>query len=150
MPFYVPKPKSKGVNSFGEGNKNRLEMYLELVPDPDYAPNQVYNVTGLGSNLFNGAYRLDKVRHTVSSDGYRTTADGVRIKLPTTSGTGGSSATKKKKEIVHTVRAGDNLWNILKKYNRNPMKYPAVAKYNHIRNPHLIFPNQTIRIPPHI
>ena len=150
MPFYVPKPKTKTVNQFGQGDNNKLEMYLELVPLPDYAPTQVYNVTGLGSSLFNGNYRLDKVRHSVTSEGYRTTADATKININNSSGSSGAGATKKKKEIVHIVHVGDNLWNILKKYNRNPMKYPAVAKYNNIRNPHLIYPNQTIRIPPNI
>lgn len=150
MPFYEPKPKPKTINQFGEGNKNRLEMFLELVPKPDYAPTQVYNVQGLGSSLFNGTYRLDRVRHTVSADGYKVTADGTRVNV--SGGTGGSAAgnTKNKKEIVYTVRKGDNLWNILKKYNRNPMKYSQLAKYNHITNPHLIYPNQVIRIPPNI
>lgn len=150
MAFYVPKPKAKTINNFGEGKKNKLEMYLELVPNPDYAPAQVYNVQGLGTALFNGNYRLDRVRHTVGSDGYKTTADGVRINIPAAPGTSTAGNTKTKKEIVHTVRKGDNLWNILKKYNRNPMKYSALAKYNHIKNPHLIYPNQVIKIPPNI
>lgn len=150
MPFYEPKPKAKTINQFGEGKKNRLEISLELVPNPDFAPAQVYNVQGLGNSVFNGTYRLDRVKHSVGADGYRTTADGTRVNVSAAPGNSNAGNTKTKKEIVYTVRPGDNLWNILKKYGRNPMKYSALAKYNHIANPHLIFPNQTIRIPPNI
>jgi murein DD-endopeptidase MepM/ murein hydrolase activator NlpD len=45
---------------------------------------------------------------------------------------------------THTVRRGDVLWRIARTYNTT---YYALAAYNQIENPHLIFPGQVIRIP---
>ena len=55
-----------------------------------------------------------------------------------------STANKAKVE-PYTVKKGDNLWTICKKFLGNPMKYPEIAKLNNIKNPHLIYPGQVIR-----
>jgi len=48
----------------------------------------------------------------------------------------------------HYVRWGDNLWNICKKYYKDPWYYPALAEANGIRNPRLIYAGTYIIIPP--
>lgn len=55
------------------------------------------------------------------------------------------STTNKAKVEPYTVKKGDNLWTICKKFLGNPMKYPEIAKLNNIKNPHLIYPGQVIR-----
>lgn len=55
------------------------------------------------------------------------------------------STTNKAKVEPYTVKQGDNLWTICKKFLGNPMKYPEIAKLNNIKNPHLIYPGQVIR-----
>ncbi len=47
-------------------------------------------------------------------------------------------------DSTYVVKSGDVLWKIAKKYNTT---YQELAKYNNIKNPHLIFPNQVIKIP---
>lgn len=47
------------------------------------------------------------------------------------------------KVIVYTVKSGDVLWRICRKYK---VDWKQIAKYNHLRNPHLIFPGQKIKI----
>lgn len=46
---------------------------------------------------------------------------------------------------TYTVKKGDTLWAICKKYLGNGSKYPQVAKLNGIKNPNLIYPGQVIR-----
>jgi DNA repair exonuclease SbcCD ATPase subunit len=55
------------------------------------------------------------------------------------------------KEIAYTVVKGDCLWNIAKKkeHYANPFAWPIIYKANRdqIKNPDLIFPKQTFKIP---
>ncbi|MBP8692488.1 MAG: 5'-nucleotidase C-terminal domain-containing protein [Sedimentibacter sp.] len=47
-------------------------------------------------------------------------------------------------EVIYIVVPGDVLWKIAAKYG---LTYQELAEYNKIANPHLIFPDQVIRIP---
>lgn len=53
-------------------------------------------------------------------------------------------------EITHKVISGDTLSMLCRRYygNGTAAYYNALAKYNSIKNPHLIYVGQTIRIPP--
>jgi len=57
----------------------------------------------------------------------------------------------KKEEVTefYTVRRGDSLSLIAKRYYGDPMKYPLLFEANRevIKNPDLIYPGQTLRIP---
>ncbi|MDX9697740.1 MAG: LysM domain-containing protein [Bacteroidales bacterium] len=48
------------------------------------------------------------------------------------------------KTIKYIVQKGDTLWAIGKKYN---IDWEYLAKFNHLDNPHLIYPNDKILIP---
>lgn len=50
--------------------------------------------------------------------------------------------------FIYTVVAGDNLWNIAKRFTGDPFNYPRVARDNSIATPDLIFPGQKIRLQP--
>ncbi|HOT21672.1 MAG TPA: 5'-nucleotidase C-terminal domain-containing protein [Sedimentibacter sp.] len=47
-------------------------------------------------------------------------------------------------EVIYIVVPGDVLWKIAAKYN---LTYQKLAEYNNIANPHLIFPDQVIKVP---
>ena len=47
-------------------------------------------------------------------------------------------------EVIYIVVAGDVLWKIAAQYN---LTYQELAEYNNIANPHLIFPDQVIKVP---
>ena len=49
-------------------------------------------------------------------------------------------------EFVHIVVKGDTLWDIAKKYLKNPFRYPELARLSDIKNPDLIYPGDTVRI----
>ena len=50
---------------------------------------------------------------------------------------------------VHLVRPGDTLWDLARRYLRDPYRWPEIHRLNQatIRNPHLIFPSERVRIP---
>lgn len=47
-------------------------------------------------------------------------------------------------DVVYTVKSGDTLSGICAKYGAN---WKKVAEYNKLKNPHLIYPGQKIKIP---
>ena len=47
-------------------------------------------------------------------------------------------------EKSYTVKAGDVLWKIAKKFGTT---WQRLAEYNKLKNPHLIFPGQKILVP---
>ena len=47
-------------------------------------------------------------------------------------------------EVTYIVVPGDVLWKIAAKYN---LTYQELAAYNNIANPHLIYPDQVIKVP---
>lgn len=49
------------------------------------------------------------------------------------------------RDIVYTIKKGDTLWSLGKRYKKN---YMAIAVYNNIQNPDLILKGQIIKIPP--
>jgi len=51
---------------------------------------------------------------------------------------------EKPKAKEYVVKPGDVLWRIAEKFNTT---WEELAKYNNLKNPHLIFPNQIILIP---
>jgi len=48
--------------------------------------------------------------------------------------------------ITHVVVKGDTLWDIAKKYVKDPFRYPELAKLSRIKNPDLIYPYDIVRI----
>ncbi len=58
----------------------------------------------------------------------------------------------KDETVFYTVQRGDSLSKIAKVYYNDPMKYPVIFEANRevIKDPNLIYPGQTIRIPKNI
>ena len=59
------------------------------------------------------------------------------------------SSKKKKKQRTYTVKSGDCLWNIAKKFYGNGSQYTKIYNANRskIKNPNLIYPGQVLTIP---
>lgn len=71
----------------------------------------------------------------------------VVVRTVTTNNT--AAATPKPSGQNYTVKSGDCLWNIAKKFYGNGSKYTIIynANKSKIRNPNLIYPNQVLWIP---
>lgn len=48
---------------------------------------------------------------------------------------------------VITIKKGDTLWHLARKYLGNPAKWPEFKKYNKYTNPHRIYPGEKMQIP---
>lgn len=46
-----------------------------------------------------------------------------------------------------TVEAGDTLSHIALRHMGDANRWPFLGRFNNLRNPHLIFPGQRIRLP---
>ena len=93
---------------------------------------------------------------TTTTTTIQSTTSTILSKTTTTT-TPKTTTTIKKEEIKgirrlegkkHYIRWGDNLWNICKKYYKDPWYYPALAEANDIKNPRLIYAGTYIIIPP--
>lgn len=164
MGYYKNEPIEKAYNRFSEKEDAILTATIQLAPHQEYDRDNVYKLTGLGS-MFNGTYRFTKVVHTINPQGYFVEAEARMI-----SGNKGSyveegsknkkpkEQVKTKKDMTYTVKRGDTLWEIAKKYCKSPLDWKEIEKANHEllvgrdkRNAkdlgHFIYPGQKIRIP---
>ena len=123
-------------------------------------------LSGLGSKL-SGVYFVEKVTHNFNRDGGYSQSLNVSRKWVGESIKGGASkpsktpstnnSTTSKKEPVkttsttrtYTIKKGDTLWAIAKKYYGKGSEYTKIynANKNIIKNPDLIYPGQKIKIP---
>jgi len=124
-------------------------------------------LNGLGKYL-SGKYYVQDVTRQISSNGYSHSATAIRtdfgdtLKTKTTT-TAKKTAVKTKKATkkatttktktstkrTYTVKKGDCLWNIAKKFYGKGSAYTKIydANTNKIANPNLIYPGQVFVIP---
>lgn len=119
---------------------------------------------GLGSYL-SGNYYVQDITRQISSNGYSHSATLIKTDFgkslkTSTSTTNKKPVPKKEKKVTstpkassakrtYTVKRGDCLWNIAKRFYGNGAKYTRIydANTNKIANPNLIYPGQVFVIP---
>lgn len=119
---------------------------------------------GLGSYL-SGNYYVQDLTRQISSNGYSHSATLIKTdfgkSLKTSTSTTSKKTTPKKEKKVtstpkassakrtYTVKRGDCLWNIAKRFYGNGSAYTKIydANTNKIANPNLIYPGQVFVIP---
>ena len=153
----------------GDGKKevNVLEGSVKLrEPDLTIKPQKTLRLENIGTAL-TGLYYIEEVSIEVSANGVEQTVsvsrngftDTIKMnnakapsdkkpkepKKPSTS----KPQKPKNKTKVHTVKKGDTLWDISKKYYGKPELWTKLYKANksNIKNPHWIYPGQKFVIP---
>lgn len=119
---------------------------------------------GLGSYL-SGNYYVQDITRQISSNGYSHIATLIKTDFgkslkTSTSTTNKKPVPKKEKKVTstpkassakrtYTVKRGDCLWNIAKRFYGNGASYTRIydANTNKIANPNLIYPGQVFVIP---
>lgn len=122
---------------------------------------------GLGSYL-SGNYYVNDLTRQISSNGYSHSATliktdfgkSLKTSTSTTKKKTAPKTTKKEKKVTstpkassakrtYTVKRGDCLWNIAKRFYGNGASYTKIydANTNKIANPNLIYPGQVFVIP---
>ena len=137
------------------------EGNMTVIADPDLKANTVVGVAGVGK-IMSGFWYVESVRHTWSREGYNmelelrsNVAGGMKPnnnyrKPPVTP----VQASSKK----HTVRSGDTLWDIARKYYGSGTKWRKIWEANksmliardkrNTKSPgHWIYPSQVLTIP---
>lgn len=170
----VSPDKGNAHTGSGEDNKDKvsekareIEYDLEgsaiIHPSPSFSnglkARQKVTFQGMGTN-FSGDYFVASVTHTINRGGYAIALDVRRSnfewKVPET----GKSLEKPKaqppkkepapKGTNYTVKKGDTLWAIAKRYYGNGALYTKIVSANtgKIKDPHWIYPGQVFTVPP--
>ena len=69
---------------------------------------------------------------------------------PGAAGSAATSLAAAEDKDVYTIRRGDTLWAIAKRYLGSGLRYPTIFQRNRetINNPNLIHPEQQVKVPP--
>lgn len=88
-----------------------------------------------------GTKKLTVKSTSTSSSSVSTATDNKKVVIEKQRATTGKETAK-----THTVKSGDTLWAIAKKYLGDGSKYTELAKLNNLSNPNLIKPGQVIKL----
>lgn len=114
---------SVGLNGFSKSSTNNTQ---------NTNPLDNYSDEELATKVINGEFGNGNERKQKLGNRYQNVQNIVNNRL-----------SNKSNEIIYTVKSGDTLSSIAKKYNTT---YQKIANDNHIKNPNLILPNQKLII----
>lgn len=127
------------------------------LPNPNFKAKKTIQLNGLGS--LNGSYYVESVKYSFNKEGYTQDIqvsrkwEGESAKRPTPVPPPPPPATPvvtpPVQQRTYTVKKGDCLWNIAKKYYGKGSLYTKIydANRDKIKNPNLIYPGQVLKIP---
>ena len=146
----------KAKAALREQNKNMTTMSVTMMANPKIYATACVNVTGLSK--LNGKYYVEQVKHSMSTSGYVMTLSLRYIPTTTNKKTSNNSSSS---VTSYTIKKGDTLWMIAKKYYGSGVKYTVIYNANkeliestakkHGKsssdNGHWIYPGTKITIP---
>lgn len=129
-----------------------VEGTMKVIPNCEYRVNKIYDIDGVGENLFVGAYYVKKVRH-VFNNGYSVECDIIKIQEdgslipPDPTLADAISLPEVKEETVKyenvTVKSGDTVSNLASKYKTSVIQ---IANLNNLSDPNKIYVGQILKI----
>lgn len=152
---YTSRGIVPGINGYVDKNKFTSNIFLKKctncpeVESPNSEPNTetIYYTVKRGDTLTSIASYYGTTVEEIAEINNITNPNliyqGQILKILTNSNIQGSQ-TNEMGHTVYTVRRGDNLWNISKRYG---VTIQSIVDVNQIRNPNLIYPGQKLRIP---
>lgn len=170
LTYATKESSSSSSSSSSNSGKYTSESVLEgkiKLKEPNLSIKAKKGVTlqGLGSKL-SGLYFVESVEHTFDHRGYTQQITvsrswkGESMKnapVSTTTTSTPSTPPKTDKPVVtptvqtrtYTIKKGDTLWAIAKKYYGKGSEYPKIFNANKdiIKDPNKIYPGQVIKIP---
>ena len=122
------------------------KMYSSYIKDVNNNPNGIYDIYNDLKKTANGIDTLDKILQSTESKDSADIAQTLGKWEESTSSASANTQAQKttSSEQVYTVKSGDTLSAIAKKYGTT---YQKLASYNGIANPNLIYIGQKIKIP---
>lgn len=154
---YLQKQGSSTTTDKKDSLTSTLNGTIQLsLPNPKFKAKKTIQLNGLGS--LSGSYYVESVKYSFNKDGYTQDIEvsrkwvGESAKKPSS----GSSSTPSKTPVTpttqtrtYTVKKGDCLWNIAKKYYGKGSLYTKIynANKDKIKNPNKIYPGQVLKIP---
>lgn len=140
-----------------------LQGTASIRPLPHLSARDIVDFQGMGIN-FSGKYFVTSVTHTINRSGYTQDLDLLRSDFvwktsPTAPAPSNGKKPPKKaptdknkkpnNKRYYTVKRGDTLWAISKRFYGTGIKYMKIVNANKgkIKNPHWIYPGQKFLIP---
>lgn len=152
---YLQKQGSSTSTDTKDSLTSTLNGTIQLsLPNPNFKAKKTIQLNGLGS--LSGSYYVESVKYSFNKDGYTQDIEvskkwaGESAKKPSSGSTpSNTSVTPPTQNRTYTVKKGDCLWNIAKKYYGKGSLYTKIYEANRdkIKNPNLIYPGQVLKIP---
>lgn len=125
------------------------KQYYSYIGDVNNNPNGIYDIY---NGIKSASQKIEEIDNVLKTNESKTSADVAQTKAGWEDGessgkkSGGNNPAQKTSgsEQVYTVKSGDTLSSIAKKYGTT---YQKLASYNGIANPNLIYIGQKIKIP---
>lgn len=134
--IYWAWPEQKNIKGIAERQATVVAQYSSPVPAPAATPAPEQT-------------REPEPAQTARADQKMEVKAGdfvITVESPPKQTVAAPAAEKQSEQIIHTVRRGDTLWAISRRYLGNPYLYPEVARLSMIANPNLIHPGDIVRI----
>lgn len=135
---------NSGSSSSGSGSSNTIKVG-DVVILTGYAYYDSYGRNPHTAYINGKKYTVTYVNYKGSHPIHCGSIGWARLKdVKLASSKNKSNSSSNTNDVVYTVKSGDTLSGICAKYGAN---WKKVAEYNKLKNPHLIYPGQKIKIP---
>lgn len=156
---YTSRGIIAGVNGYVDRNKFTENILLKECtncpqidnPNSGEETQNIYYTVKRGDTLSEIAARYQTTVQQIAGENNIINPNliypGQVLKITTNSLSGAGSSNEESSEmgcVIYTVRRGDNLWNLSRKYGTTVQ---SIVQLNNIKNPNLIYSGQKLRIP---